>query len=1025
MKTHSIVKKATAFFWKRNFRGWLVIALLFTSSLLTFAQESEVSGTITDAEGTGIPGVNIVVKGTSQGTVSDLDGAYSLNVPEGTTVIQISAVGFITEEFTVTGSQVVDIQLDEDVTQLSEIVVIGYGTQKSSLVTGAISSIDSKDIENTSAARVEDAMQGKTAGVFILPESGSPGAGMNVRIRGTGTNGNSNPLYIVDGIRMGDVNDISPKDIASVEVLKDAASSAIYGAEGGNGVVIITTKSGGNREGKVDYSFSYGQQSVGNLPSLLNSSQYNQFQSERGYTANTSAYDTDWLGEIFETAPMTTHNLSFSGGSEKTSYFSSFSYFNQDGIIGGDKANFNRLTARINVDHKVKSWLKVGANISYSRSIRSSLNEDDEFGGLSSAALKIDPYTPTHYSGSNLTTGMADLIAAGEPVRMDSDGRYFAISENVTGEMVNPFLQMDLATGTNTTDRVIAVFPIDITILEGLTITSRPGIDFSKTNYHDWTPLYYYSNERNNSSLSVNDNMSNYYQWQWENFISYNKLFGNHNVSAVLGMSAQESSDRYLNTNTGEMVREGDQYAEHDFTSNTTGIVSGNEYPNRLVSYFGRVGYDYMGKYMIQATLRNDMTSTTNVPKEGISGIFPSVSAGWTISEEDFFTKGFVNGVKLRGSWGQNGSIRSITSRARDDGQYLYTSTITSEGLRYPTTNGFVVPAEPGVLPNPDLTWETSEQTNLGVDFKFWDSRLTFTADYFEKQTKDLLMRGQAPSTSGTNNPMINAGDVKNSGLEFSLGLRNNDNDFKYGFNVNFATLKNEVTKLNVPTARLNGASIGTGSWVGATAFEVGQPIWYFRGYETSGIDPATGDPIFVDKTDDGEITDDDRTYLGDPHPDVMYGASIYLEYKGFDFNLFLQGQAGNQIVYGWMRTDRLTSNMHTDFYEGRWTPSNTNATMPAAGADSRMYASDLMVKDGAYTRIKQIQLGYTLPNSLLESMYLSNLRLYISFDDYFTFTKYGGMDPEAGSTNSNSQGIDRGVYPTPRKLMFGLSVSF
>ncbi|NJO92353.1 MAG: TonB-dependent receptor [Chloroflexia bacterium] len=473
------------------------------------------------------------------------------------------------------------------------------------------------------------------------------------------------------------------------------------------------------------------------------------------------------------------------------------------------------------------------------------------------------------------------------------------------------------------------------------------------------------------------------------------------------------------------MVKEGDQYAEHQFTSENEGVISGNEFPNRLVSYFGRVSYDYESKYMIQATLRNDLTSTTNVPLEGIGGIFPSVSAGWTISEEDFFPQGFVNWVKLRGSWGQNGSIQAITSLARSNGQYLYTSTITTTGLRYPTNDGFIVPAEPGVLPNADLTWETSEQTNIGLDVKLWDSRVTFTADYFVKKTKDLLMFGQPPSTAGTNPPMINAGDVENKGFEFTIGYRNNEGELKYGVNFNLATLKNEVTKLNVPTARLNGTSIGTGSWVGATAFEVGEPIWYFRGYETAGIDPATGDPIFVDQDKDGDIDDNDRTNLGDPHPDIMYGASLYLEYKGFDLNVLMQGQSGNQIVYGWMRTDRLNSNRHIDFYEGRWTPSKTSASMPRADADGRMYSSDLMVKDGAYMRIKQIQLGYTLPQSLLQKVKLSNVRLYLSLDDYFTFTKYEGMDPEAGSPNSNSQGIDRGVYPTPRKIMFGLSVSF
>ncbi|QQS50500.1 MAG: TonB-dependent receptor [Bacteroidota bacterium] len=1026
MKTHLTFKTKSPATRKHLLLGWSFAVLFLFQSMLVFAQQNQVTGNLTDSDNNPIPGVSIAIKGTTKGTVSDLEGNFSIPIDSAKATLVITAIGYIGKEVEVTSNQIVNMVLEADLTELDEIVVIGYGSQKTSLVTGAISSLDNEDIEKTSSSRIEDVMQGKTPGVSITQESGSPGAGIKVRIRGTGTNGNANPLYIVDGIRMGNVNDISPADIESVEILKDAASTAIYGAEGGNGIVIITTKKGSKQEGKVNYSFSYGLQSVGKLPELLNADQYNQFQLERGFTPSQSTYNTNWIEEVFETAPMSTHNLSFSGGGEKTTYFSSFTYFNQDGIIGGDKANFKRFTSRLNVDHEVKSWLKVGTNLTYARNQRTSLNEDDEFGGIISSALLIDPYTPTHYSPADVTQGMQDLIDAGEPVRRDDDGRYFAISENVQGEMVNPFLQMDLETGLNVTDRVIGVASIEIMPLKGLTITSRPGIDFSQTNYHDWTPLYYYSQERKNTSLTVNDNIGKYYQWQWENFISYQQMFGSHNISAVLGMSAQESKDKFLNTNSGEMVREGDQYAEHDYTSDLDGLVSGNEFPNRLVSYFGRVSYDYKGKYMLQASLRNDKTSTTNVPLDGISGIFPSVSAGWTLSEEEFFPEGVVNGLKLRGSWGQNGSISSITSRARQNGQYLYTSTITSSGLRYPTSNGFIVPAEPGVLPNPDLTWETSEQTNFGLDLNLWLNRVNISADYFVKQTKDLLMFGQPPSTAGTNPAMLNAGDVENRGFEFNLGFRNNDKALKYHVNFNFTTLKNEVTKLNVPAARINGTDIGTGSWVGATAFEVGQPVWYFRGYETNGIDPATGDPIFVENGGDpNTITDEDRVYLGDPHPDFMFGATLSLEYKGFDLNIFLQGQTGHQVVYGWMRTDRLSSNMHTDFYEGRWTPTNTNATMPAADADPLMYSSDLMVKDGDYVRVKQIQLGYNLSPSLLENVKLSNMRIFISLDDYFTFTKYEGMDPEAGSPDDDSQGIDRGVYPTPRRVMFGLSVSF
>jgi TonB-dependent starch-binding outer membrane protein SusC len=1006
-------------------RKLILFLFAFCLGIVTMSAQT-VTGVVTGADDEQpLPGVNIKVKGTDQGTITDMNGGYSIDVSGEDAVLIFSFVGYITQEQAVGSQTEINVALEVDSKGLEEVVVIGYGVQKKSMVTGAISSIDSKDLENVTVGRVEEAIQGKTAGVFILPESGAPGAGMKVRIRGAGSNSNSNPLYIVDGVRMTDVNDISPDDIEAVEVLKDAASSAIYGAEGGNGVVIITTKSGGNKEGVVSYSFKYGIQSVGTLPELLNGRQYAEYQNEAGVLGTTLPTDqvgTDWLAEMFETAPIMSHNLSFSGGTEKTAYYASLNYFNQEGVLGGDKSKFDRFSTRLNIDHKVKSWLKVGTNITYSRSKRSTLNEDSEFGGLIGSGMLIDPLTPTHYPLGTVPTHVQTLIDAGNPVRMAPDGRYFGISEYIAGEMVNPFIQMDIAKGGTVTDKVIGALSIEISPIKGLTITSRPAVDFSNSNTHFWTPAYYYSVERNNSTLSVNDNNGRWFQWQWENFISYKKEFGYHSVSAVLGMSAQESSWKYVNTISGQMTRPGDEFAEHDFTGHENDYITGNEYPDRLVSYFGRASYDYKGKYQLQGTIRRDLTSTVNVPKEGIAGIFPSFSAGWVLSEEDFFPQGFVNWVKFRGSWGQNGSIQAIKSL----GQFRYSSTITTEGLRYPNSSGsFITVAEPRVLPNPDLTWETSEQTNIGIDIKAWDNRLSLTADYFIKNTRDLLLTGQYPVTSGNNPPIINAGDVKNSGFEFSVGLRNNDSELKYGVNFNLTTLKNEVTKLNSPSPRINGASIGTGSWVGATAFEVGQPIWYFRGYETAGIDAATGDPIFVDQNDDGDITDEDRVNLGDPHPNIMYGASLFVEYRGFDLNVFMQGQAGNQIIYGFMRTDRLTSNRLLEFYEGRWTPSSTNASMPSANPDGKTWSSDYMVQDGDYMRIKQIQLGYNLPASLLQAVKLSKARIYVSLDDYFTFTKYKGMDPQAGSTNDNSLGIDRGVYPTPRKVMFGLSVSF
>ncbi|PCH69961.1 MAG: SusC/RagA family TonB-linked outer membrane protein [Bacteroidales bacterium] len=1025
---------------KRSNSRWLlkssmVLMMVLCSVAITFSQSpnKEITGKITDSSGFGIPGVNISLKATTIGTVSDIDGNYSISA-SSKNVIVYSFIGYTTQEILVGDQVQINVIIQEDAIGMDEVVVIGYGVQKKSLVTGAISGITSEDLKNNSWSNAENALQGRTPGVVIVPQSGSPGAGMNIKIRGAGTNGNSNPLYIVDGIRMSDITSISPNDIQSMEVLKDGASAAIYGAEGGNGVIMITTKQGKQGEGKVTYDFSHGTQSVGNLPSLLNAAEYNQFQSERRDSDGNaivpikSDNDTDWLDQIFSTAPIQSHNISFSGGSQKSKYFTSISYLDQEGIIGGSKSGFKRFTARLNAEQQVKPWLKVGANVTYARTKRKTLNEDDEFGGLISSALLLDPYAAPTLAPDKINSFMSAVLVAGNTLRQDEKGNYFGISENVRGEMINPLLQMDIAREEVVTDRVIGAITVEVDITQDLKFTSRSGLDVKIANTQNWTPKYYYSSERNNSTLATIDNYDSFYQWQWENFLNYDKTWDDHSFAGVLGMSAQMSVDKYVTTNSAEMPREGDAYAQHQYTSSNTGIIGGNSFQNKLVSYFGRASYSYKGKYMLQATLRNDLTSTTNVPKDGIGGIFPSVSAGWTFSEEDFFTSEFITSGKLRASWGQNGSINSIISRTRNNGQFLYSSSITTSKLRYPISGGgFITAAEPGRTSNPDLTWETSEQTNIGIDLRMMDSKLTFTADYFSKETKDLLMFGQPPAISGTYASMINAGDVKNSGVELSFGWKDYSHKLKYGINGNFATLKNEVTGLNVTSPRLNGSDIGTGSWVGATAFEVGEPIWYYRGYKTNGIDSATGDPIYIDKDGNNTAnpTDADRTNIGSPHPTFMYGASVYMEYKGFDLNILAQGQGGNQVVYGWIRTDRLTSNMHKRFYDDRWTPDNTNASMPSANANSRMYASDLMVQDADFLRIKQIQFGYNLPKNWLETIKLSSARAYVSLDDYFTFTKYDGMDPQAGSDQFDRQGIDRGVYPTPRKVMFGLSVTF
>ncbi len=983
-----------------------------------------------DDTGEPLPGVNIIIKGTQTGTVTDVYGYFSVEADDEEAVLQVSFLGYISQEVAVNKSVPAEIRLLPDVLGLEEVVVVGYGVEKKSLVTGAISTVKAQDIANTSISRAEQALQGRTAGVYVLPESGSPGSGIKVRIRGAGSNGNSQPLFIVDGIKTNDVLNIEPSDIERMEVLKDAASSAIYGAEGANGVVIITTKTGKAGKSTVDYSFQYGIQSAGDLPQLMTADQYVDFMNDAIIpSVSSSGYNTDWLDEIFESAPMQKHHISFTGGNEMTSFVSSLSYYDQDGILGGDKANYKRLSGRLNVDHKVNNWLKVGSKVSYANSKRAAIPEDSEFDGVLAGALGIDPLTPSYYDDTtSMPASVRALYKNGTAFNKAPDGRYYAISQYIQGEVVNPLLRLDLSKGNTVTDNVLGNFYVEISPLSGLIYTSRVGLDYTHQLRKFWNPRYYYSDTRSNGTPSVTNNSYTESRWQWENFVTYDKSIGHNNFNVVAGMSAESLDHSILNGIMDNMFVESEQFSELNYAAgdaNGRGTVNGNLYKERIVSYFGRISYNYKSKYMLQASVRRDGASTSLVAPDNNWGLYPSFSAGYVISEESFFPKNIIDFLKIRGSWGENGNISILRNVWKDYPQFsplfgitqfAYLDAVVNEHILY---NG-IVGSEPAYLPNPDLTWETSQQTDIGIDLRAFAGKLSFSADYFLKETKDLLARIDAPAPAGNKAPFRNIGDVKNSGIELNLGYRNIEGMLHYEVNVNMSTLKNEVTALNADANVLPGMRVGP-SWMGATAFEVGEPIWYFRGFKTNGYG-ADGNPVFVDVSGpdgspDGVVDDYDLTNIGSPHPKLIYGGNVSLEYQGFDLNIFAQGVSGNQVLMGFVRSDRATCNKPDLFYN--------NTALRKSDVDEKTYRSDVLVFDGAYTRIKQLQLGYTLPSSLLSKFKIGRTRLYVSLEDYFTFTKYEGMDPEAGSDEDSSLGIDRGVYPIPRKVLFGLSVSF
>lgn len=1053
-------------FLKRFKRPFLILCFTVFWAYAN-AQEINVSGTITEESGSGLPGVSILVKGASIGTISDVEGNYSLNVPSNDAVLVFSYVGFITEEVAVNGKSVINLTMTPDITSLEEIVVIGYGAQKKSLVTGAISSVKADELQTVSTARIDQALQGRTAGVAITPNSGSPGAGTKIRIRGAGSNGNSNPLYIIDGVRTGadGMDYLSPNDVASIEILKDAASAAIYGAEGANGVVIVTTKSGNPNTSQIHYSAQFGQQSVSpDIMQMMNPAQYQEYLEEAGFTSPTiptateaaNVTGTDWLSEVFETAPQQSHSLSFSGGTEKSTYFVSGNYFSQEGIVGGEKSKFNRYSIRINSNHDIKPWLTIGENLSYSNIQKRGITEDNEFGSILSSALSLDPLTPVTYTG-DLPDHVVALQSAylpddGDPatplqpiaplLKRDGNGNYYGISNYVQGEYGNPIGAIDLEKTKTTQNKILGNIYVDIKPFKGFKLTSRLGIDAAFQRNHNWNPTFYFSSINLNALANASDSWDEWYTWQWENFASYNRAIGGHNITLLGGISMQKYTFNNVNGSYSGLFREEEKWSYARYVGNDDDRIDSRPEYRGLNSYFGRLSYDFRNKYQLEATLRRDGSSM--LAENHQWGTFPSVSVGWVITNENFFPAGIANVVsfaKLRASWGQNGSLSNLSP-----GQWQAAISTDVNGIiRYPDPNEDYLPgAAPTQLPNPELTWETSEQLDIGLDISLLNDQVSLTADYFKKTTKDLITGGNPPGIAGAPLPFINAGTVENKGFEFEISYRNSpERAFRYEIAGNFTTLNNEVTGISASGAPPAGANIGT-HWNQATAFAVGEPIWYFRGYKTKGIfqddeqidayiaenglkdyNPIPGDPIIVNMNADSLISPADYTNIGNPHPDFYYGARLNLEYKGFDFLVFVQGQVGNDILLGFIRTDRGTANKPLFFYEDRWTGEGSTNSWFRANTSGDTYTSDMMVFNGSYARIRQLQLGYTIPNAVSENIGVKNARVYVSLDNYFTFTNYPGLDPEAGSNNNNSIGIDRGVYPIPRTILGGISFSF
>ncbi len=985
-------------------------------------QQNPVTGKVTDATtGEPLPGVTVLVKGTTIGIYTDADGNYNIGVPQNATTLVFSFIGYETMEIAIGGQTVVNVTLQSEVTDLDEVVVIGYGVQKKSVVTGAISSVTSEQIQNASNTKAGQALQGKTAGVQVISTSGAPGAEMKIRVRGYSSNGTADPLYIVDGVKTSDISYLDPGDISAMEVLKDAASAAIYGAEGGNGVIMITTKQGKKGSSSITYDFQYALKSVGKLPDMADAEEYATYTNEAGSMTidlNNLPYNTNWLKESFESGMTAKHHLSFSSGTEKSNFFASLSALNDDGIIVMDKDQYKRYSARLNADTKLTDWLKVGYNASIAYTKRNAIPES----GVIVAAVTMDPLTPVVYpSFSAIPASMQNMINNGTRFIKDENGNYYGVSQYITKNPVNPYATLAVLNSDEKSYFTQGNMYAELQPIKDLTITSRFGYEMRFQNTHSWSPVYYYNNfQFYNNATSTSDNNSILSHWQWENFASYAKNLGDHNFNLLAGISAESIDRRFTNAQGGPMIREDANYADLSYISGQANdFVSGASYLDRKFSMFGRVTYDYLSKYLFQASIRRDGAGSSYLPPANRFGIFPSFSAGWVFTEEDFFPDTFINFGKLRASWGMNGSLSNL-------GNYDYMSSITSTGtaaLLYTLGDGKLYTVSvPNRLDNPNLRWEASVQTDIGVDLRMFDSRLTLTMDYFYKKTTDLITPNTPPLESGNTPSAVNGGDVLNSGVEIDLGYRNEIGDFKYGVRGNISFLHNEVTYLNPSIQRISSTDRARAV---ITAFEQGHPVWYMRGYETAGVNETTGQAIIVDQNSDGLINENDKVMLGSAIPSITYGANIDFAWKGLDFIMSLQGQSGNEGAIVWYRSDWPGSNFPMFLYNDRWTPSNTDASAPKAGFEANTYMTDLFVFDGSFMRIKQIQLGYSLPAALMKKIQMKSARIYVSLDDYFTFTTFPGMDPELGSTTNSSIGLDQGYYPITKKVLFGLSVTF
>ncbi len=1037
-----------------NYRYIAVLAFMLLTAMVTNAQEKRtITGNVVSAnDNQPIPGTNVMVKGTTSGGITDVNGNYSITVQEGDVII-FSFIGFKNQEIVISNQSIIDVRLIENISEFDEVVVVGYGVQQKKLVTGATVQVSGDDIAKQSTTSALEGLQGQTAGVQITSTSGQPGEGMNVRIRGVGTIGNSGPLYVVDGVQTGDISYLNNADIESIDILKDAASAAIYGSQAANGVVLITTKTGKAGKMNVNFDAYYGVQNPSRQISMLNSKEYAVIMNEAAINSGKSAHftqneieamgeGTDWIDEmIYPNAVTQNYSFGLNGGNDVSVYSMSMSYTGQEGVMGGpDVSDYNRYVFRVNTEHKLfDDIVKVGQHLTFSYVDKNGISVGNQYNNSLRGAFNTSPFLPMYDDNGDYlnNTAGAGVMYQGQEWVPWFDGES------------NPYASMVLNNQSrNNNQKLFGDVYLEINPVKGLKFRTRLGVDFYTGEGRSYSPQYQLSIYSQRLFDSASQTMNKGLALTWDNYATYDLTIDKHSMTAMAGMSAYQNQGSWVSVSNSDLTISDLDHAYIDNTTNTdlTRLSFGGAPfdESMLLSYFGRLSYNYDERYMLNATFRADGSS--RFAKGNRWGYFPSVSAGWVLTNEEFATgQDWMDFFKLRASWGQVGN-QNIAAW-----QYLAPISIGTSNYYFGSADfdasGNSVGAYPSRLGNPDIVWETSEQINIGFDARFIDARLGVNFDWYDKQTKDWLLEKPGYATDGADAPFFNGGTVKNTGIELALNWNDNIGDFKYFISANIAKNKNEVT--DVPTEDGIVHGLTNQLYDNAGEFyrraETGMPVGYFWGWSTGGVfqneaevanhkstdgtliqpNAKPGDLIYIDRNDDGVIDDDDKGMIGDPNPDYTYGFNLGFSYKGFDFSVLANGVAGNQIVQSYRNQSNGYAN-YTKAILGRWHGEGTsNHTPRVTETNVNWQFSDIYVQDGDFLRISNVTLGYDFSN-IIQSGLFKQVRLYATGQNVFTFTKYDGMDPEVGyGLEGGSSGVDLGFYPRPRTFLLGVNVKF